>query len=227
MGSDSGSLDEKPGHQVMVSPFSIGKYEVTQAQYMEITGSNPSNFKSGSDAVGRPVERVSWFEAAEFCNKLSEMEGLQKVYAISGTDIRADFSRNGYRLPTEAEWEYAARGGSKSRNYTYAGSNDVNAVAWYSDNAGRTTHPVGGKAPNELGLYDMSGNVWEWCWDWYANTYQSGAQTNPVGAFSGDLRVNRGGSWYGSAGYLRSAYRGINSPGDSYNFVGFRVLRRP
>jgi len=229
MGSYSGSLDEKPVHQVTVSSFMMGKYEVTQEQYQKVMGTNPSNFKSGSYAPKRPVEQVSWYKAVEFCNKLSEFEGLQKVYTINGTDVRADSSRNGYRLPTEAEWEYAAKGGSQSRGYTYSGSNNPEEVAWYdhSSVSSTTTNVVGTKAPNELGLYDMAGNVWEWCWDWYKDSYEAGAQTDPIGSSSGDSRVYRGGSWDSIDSNLQSANRIRNSPGYSSYALGFRVVRRP
>ncbi|HEY9055499.1 MAG TPA: SUMF1/EgtB/PvdO family nonheme iron enzyme, partial [Rectinemataceae bacterium] len=227
MGSNEGYSDEKPVHQVTVSSFMIGRYEVTQEQYQKVMGTNPSKFTSGSEAPRRPVEQVSWYDAVAFCNKLSELEGLQKVYTITGTNVQADFSRNGYRLPTEAEWEYAARGGSQSKGYTYSGSNSIDSVAWYSNNSGSSTHAVGTKAPNELGLYDMSGNVWEWCWDWYKNSYDSWAQKDPMGASSGGGRVLRGGCWGDSPSNLRSAYRGGLSPGNRYNILGFRLVRRP
>ena len=236
MGSASGDADEKPIHQVTVSSFMLGKYEVTQEQYQLVMGTNPSNFKSGSDAPSRPVEQVKWYDAVAFCNALSAKEGLAPVYTIKGTSVSAEFSKYGYRLPTEAEWEYAARGGPSSRGYTYSGSNDVGQVAWYSSNSGSSTHVVGTKAPNELGLYDMSGNVWEWCWDWYDKSYYSASQAkDPLGAASGaasgassgGFRVIRGGSWFDSAEYLRSAYRDNFSPGISFYLLGFRVLRRP
>jgi formylglycine-generating enzyme required for sulfatase activity len=226
MGSNTGDSDEKPVHQVTISSFMIGKYEVTQEQYQWVIGTNPSYFASGSDAGKRPVEQVSWYDAVAFCNRLSEMEGLEKVYVINGTNVYEGFKRNGYRLPAEAEWEYAARGGEKSKNLTYAGSNDVRQVAWYDDNSGKQPRVVGTKAPNELGIYDMSGNVWEWCWDWYGS-YESGQQTDPLGASLGSYRVRRGGSWDYSAGYLRSAYRDSFSPGNRNYNIGFRVARRP
>jgi formylglycine-generating enzyme required for sulfatase activity len=158
MGSNSGDSDEKPLHQVTLSDFYIGKYEVTQKQWREIMGNNPSHFNGDE----RPVEYVSWNDAQEFIRKLNAKTGQK------------------YRLPTEAEWEYAACGGQQSRGYTYSGSNDINAVAWYGNNSNNKTHAVGQKQANELGLHDMSGNVWEWCGDWYDN-YSSGAQTNPAG----------------------------------------------
>lgn len=201
MGSPTGLWDQKPVHQVTVSSFWMSSHEITQAQYENVTGSNPAHFKGDP---GRPVESVTWYDAVEFCNKLSELEGLEKVYAIServpssGCPIRSakvtmDRRANGYRLPTEAEWEYAARGGQSSRGYAYAGSNTLRDVAWCVDNSGGSAQAVGMKAPNELGLYDLSGNVREWCWDWYGD-YPSGEQIEPTGTSSGMGRVTRGGS---------------------------------
>jgi formylglycine-generating enzyme required for sulfatase activity len=227
MGSDSGYSDEKPVHQVTLSSFMIGKFEVTQGLFQKVMGNNPSKYYNDSESPRRPVESVSWYEAVAFCNKLSELAGLQTVYAISGTNVETDFSRNGYRLPTESEWEYAARGGNKSRNYKYSGSNDAGIVAWYDANSGDTTHAVGTKAPNELGLYDMSGNVWEWCWDWYKDSYDAGAQRNPLGASSGDNRVLRGGDKHNRASNLSATNRNQDDPSKRYVNVGFRVVRRP
>jgi formylglycine-generating enzyme required for sulfatase activity len=191
---------EKPVHQVTLSNFYIGKYEVTQAQWEAIMGNNPSSFKGGK----QPVEEVSWNEAQEFIKRLNAATGKK------------------YRLPTEAEWEYAARGGNKSRGYKYSGSNNIDEVAWYDNNSGSKTHPVGTKKANELGIYDMSGNVWEWCNDWYGN-YGSSAQTNPAGASSGSNRVDRGGSWDYDARYCRVAFRNFYSPGNRNNGLGLRV----
>ncbi len=220
MGSTEGSSDEEPVHTVRVGDFYIGKYEVTQAEWQEAMGRNPSRFKG----TNRPVERVSWYDAVEYCNKLSQREGLTPVYRINGKSVTANWNADGYRLPAEAEWEYAARGGSSSRGYKYAGSDNVGRAGWYDDNSGDKTHPVGGKSPNELGIYDMSGNVWEWCWDW-KGAYSSGSQTNPKGPGSGSGRVLRGGSWVDSARYLRSAYRSSGSPGISHDSIGFRLVR--
>ncbi|MDN5354274.1 MAG: hypothetical protein PWQ09_1030 [Candidatus Cloacimonadota bacterium] len=239
MGSNSSDAndDEQPVHTVSVDDFFIGKYEVTQKEWREVMGDNPSRFKGDN----RPVENVSWYDAVEFCNKKSEMEGLEKCYSGRG----CDFSKNGYRLPTEAEWEYAARGGieSDNANYRYAGSNDIDKVAWYWKNSGDTrlsgnwdygkidnnncrTHPVGQKQPNELGIYDMSGNVGEWCWDWYdSNYYAYSPKNNPQRPSSGSYRVNRGGSWADSADGCRVAGRSGGDPDRSYSGIGFRVVR--
>jgi len=222
MGSNDGYSNESPVHNVTVNDFYIGKYEVTQKEWREVMGNNPSTFKGDN----RPVEEVSWYNAVEFCNKKSEMEGFEKCYSGSGDNIECDITKNGYRLPTEAEWEYAARGGieSDNANYRYAGSNNLDEVAWYEDNSGDKTHPVGKKQPNELGLYDMSGNVWEWCNDWYGN-YSSSSHTNPRGASSGSYRVDRGGGWGGHAGDCRVADRGSGASDRSSSHIGFRIAR--
>ncbi len=193
--------DEKSTHQVTISSFYIGKYEVTQAQWKEIMGSNPGSFKGDN----LPVENVSWNDVQEFIRKLNAKTGKT------------------YRLPTEAEWEFAARGGNQSRHYQYSGSNTLGDVAWYYDNSGSKTHAVGSKRPNELGIYDMSGNVWEWCSDWYGD-YSSGSQTNPKGPNSGSSRMYRGGSWYGSAEFCRVANRGYYDPDFRYCSIGFRLV---
>jgi formylglycine-generating enzyme required for sulfatase activity len=213
--------DEGPQHQVTVKSFYMGKYEVTQREWREVMGNNPSNFKGDN----LPVEQVSWFEVIEYCNKRSVKERLTPCYRGSGNSITCDWSANGYRLPTEAEWEYAAKGGNKNfLTYLYAGSNSAGAVAWYDGNSGNTTHPVGTKAPNDLGIYDLSGNVWEWCWDWKGD-YGSGAQTGPAGPSSGSDRVLRGGSWYNDARFLRSSLRGNNVPSRRNSIIGFRLVR--
>ena len=220
MGSANGEDDEKLVHSVTVSDFNIGKYEVTQGEYEAVMGKNPA--KSYGIGDNYPVYYVSWYDAVEFCNKRSDKEGLNRCYSGSGENIKCDFDANGYRLPTEAEWEFAARGGNKSKGYKYAGGNDLKQVAWYSYNSGNKTHSAEGKQANELGIYDMSGNVWEWCWDQYGD-YSSGSQNNPRGSSSGSYRVNRGGSWYNYASNCRLANRNCNSPGNSYNDLGFRI----
>ena len=203
MGSTSGESDEKPVHSVTLSAFNIGKYEVTQAQWKALMGNNPSNF-AGCDEC--PVETVSWNDVQDFIRKLNVQTGKN------------------YRLPTEAEWEFSARGGKSSKGYTYSGSNDLNAVAWNADKSGNKTHIVGGKQANELGIYDMTGNVWEWCSDWYG-PYSSYDETNPPGASSGKSRVLRGGSWDDSGNYCRTSIRlrGFNPSDWNYN-SGFRLV---
>ena len=191
-GSDAEN-DEYPVHSVTLSDYYIGQTEVTQELWEAVMGSNPSYFK-GNDQ--RPVEAVSWNDCQEFIEKLNRLTGKN------------------FRLPTEAEWEYAARGGSKSRGYKYSGSNDAKVVAWYDDNSGDKTHPVAQKQSNELGLYDMSGNVYEWCSDRYGR-YSSNSQTNPRGASSGSDRVLRGGSWCSGAWCVRVSDRLNDTPDDS------------
>jgi len=221
--------NEKPVHSVTISDFYIGKYEVTQNQWVKVMGSNPSSFKGGN----LPVERVSWNDVQKFILRLNTMTGKK------------------YRLPTEAEWEYAARGGVNSRGYKYSGSNNINYVAWYNVNSGdkvlkdglfeeyinkddfdeytkilvsnkNKTWAVGTKSPNELGIYDMNGNVHEWVSDWYGS-YSSVAQINPKGPSAGSYRVGRGGSWYSDGGDCRVSDRGSYGPDDSHFIIGFRL----
>ena len=196
--------DEKPAHSVTLSSYYIGQTEVTQALWKEVMGKNPSRFEGDTN----PVECVSWDDCQTFIQKLNQRTGKT------------------FRLPTEAEWEYAARGGKKSRGYKYSGSNDIGTVAWCAGNSGRKTHAVGTKAPNELGLYDMSGNVWEWCSDWYGG-YSAGAQTNPQGPSAGSGRVLRGGSWGRSAWSCRVSYRSGPDPDNSSSFNGLRLVLVP
>ena len=221
--SDSANDDEKPIHTVTVDSFNMGMYPVTQKEWMSVMGNNPSSFKGDN----RPVETVSWYEAVRFCNKLSQMEGLKPAYTINGTNVTWDRNADGYRLPTEAEWEYAARGGhSAPRIYLYSGSNDADAVAWYTWNSGMSTQEIGALKPNWLDLYDMSGNTWEWCWDWYDATYYTySPQNNPEGASSGPGRVFRGGSYGFPPPYLRITYRDYGPPGSKDDDMGFRLVR--
>ena len=201
-GNDAYS-DEKPAHEVTLSTFSIGETEVTQALWQAVMGSNPSNFK---DNPQKPVECVSWDDCQEFIKKLNSLTGKS------------------FRLPTEAEWEYAARGGSKSRKTKYSGGSDIGSVAWYSGNSGSKTHPVKGKSPNELGLYDMNGNVYEWCEDWYGS-YGSSAQSNPKGSSTGSSRVNRGGSWNDYVRYCRVSIRSNSTPDSRSDNHGLRLAQ--
>jgi formylglycine-generating enzyme required for sulfatase activity len=245
--------DEKPFHQVTVSDFSIGKYPVTNAQFCDFLNQTGNIQEGGATWINmegsylsekcriqsadgiafsvepgyenHPVIYVSWFGAKAFADWLSEK-----------TDKK-------YRLPTEAEWEFAARGGRLSKRFTYSGSNDLKEVGWYWENSGDKplsgkwdsdriaknncrSHPVGEKSPNELGIYDMSGNVWEWCWDWY-DTYTAKAQTNPSGPENGSYRVYRGGSWALSARDCRVSHRNNNAPEFRFYFLGFRLASSP
>ena len=209
MGSDDGEGDEIPVHDVTLSDYYIGETEVTQALWEAVMGSNPSYFK-GSD---NPVECVSYDECITFVKKLND-----KLKAAGQLPAGREF-----RLPTEAEWEYAARGGNRSQGYRYSGSNTRSSVAWYYGNSKYRTHPVKKKQANELGLYDMSGNVWEWCYDWYSNGYSSSSQTNPKGPSTSYSRVLRGGSWVNDAQYCRVAGRNGSSPDDRININGLRL----
>lgn len=200
MGSENGNSDEKPVHSVTLSSYYIGQMEVTQALWNAVMGNNPSSFK-GDDL---PVERVSWSDCQVFISKLNELTG------------------ENFRLPTEAEWEFAAKGGIKSKGYIYSGSNTIGDVAWYDGNSGNKTHAVGTKTPNELGIYDMTGNVNEWCQDWYGS-YSSSAQTNPADPASGSDRVSRGGSWFNDATRCPTASRFYPAPRSTAANLGFRL----
>jgi formylglycine-generating enzyme required for sulfatase activity len=245
------NLNSNYGANVTISSFYVGKYEVTQKEWTEVMGDNPSKFEGDN----LPVEMVTWYECVEYCNKRSLRNALKPYYTIdkNKTDpnnqndddkikwtVTINAGANGYRLPTEAEWEYAAGGGQMSKNYTYSGGNDVDKVAWYWKNSGDTnltgfwrwptieqnnnkTKPVGGKEPNELGLYDMSGNTREWCWDWYGDLKADG--TDPIGSSSGSLRVWKGGGWMGGDFCCEPSFRGSYEQYNRGTDQGFRVCR--
>ena len=193
--------NELPTHQVTVSSFYMGKYEITQKEWEGVMGNNPSSIKGDN----LPVENVSWNDIQEFIFRLNAVTGKK------------------YRLPTEAEWEYAARGGNQSNGFKYSGSNNLDAVAWYAGNSGNNTHPVGYKQPNELGIYDMSGNVWEWCSDWYGE-YPEFSQINPQGPVSGSERIGRGGAYYVIATRCRVSNRDSDPPNLFGSTLGFRLV---
>jgi formylglycine-generating enzyme required for sulfatase activity len=204
MGSNDGEDDEKPLHTVKITKgFYMGAFEVTQGQYQKVMGNNPSNFK-GEDNL--PVETVSWDAAVEFCKKLSQKEGKT------------------YRLPTEAEWEYACRAGTTTKFSFGEDESRLGEYAWYAQNSGDKTHAVGEKKPNAWGLYDMAGNVWEWCNDSYLSRYGSSPTNNPASPTGGGFRVIRGGGWFYFAYYCRVSCRGISIPGFRCSRGGFRVV---
>ncbi len=225
---------------VTVSSFYMDKYELTQSAYQTVMGVNPSYF---TGVTNGPVEQVSWFNTIEYCNRRSLNEGITPCYSYSTygtnpadwpagwntdynnhTNVSCSWTANGYRLPTEAEWEFAAKGGNSTHGYTYSGSNTLGIVAWYGDNSGGTSHTVGTKTANELDLYDMSGNIWEWNWDIYG-AYPGSAQTNPHGAVSGSYRVLRGGGWYSNDNNCAVSIRSYSTSTYSYGDIGFRLVR--
>jgi len=225
--------------EMTLSAFKMSKYLVTQELYQAVTGNNPSSFSSSPDGTEvqgkRPVETITWFDAVEFCNKLSEREGLTPVYTITGrtpetgypitaATVIPNWSNNGYRLPTDTQWEYACRAGTNTDWYFGNDVNELKNYAWYSANSNNKTHEVGLKTKNAFGLYDMHGNVWEWCWDWFAD-YPVEPKTDYFGPSAGTDRVERGGSWYSSAEITRSARRGYGYPYYGYFNLGFRLVR--
>ena len=209
---------EKPRHEVDIPHLLlVMKYPVTQALYTDVTGQNPSSFKGPQ----HPVENVSWYEAIAFANALSQANGFQPVYTIQGSDVDWNSHADGWRLPTEAEWEYFARGGEY---HLFAGDDRIDAVAWYTENS-ETTSPVGQKKANGFGLYDVSGNVLEWCWDRWKREYRKAAAVNPTGPDRGSTRIVRGGGWNNSASLMRLSARNSLKPDIRFNGLGFRLVR--
>lgn len=220
MGDVGGGFpNEKPLHQVSLSNFSIGKFEITTSTWKRIMGERDSNIEDK-----KPITNVSWIQAIEFCNKLSTYFNLNPYYSIIGSNVRINQSANGYRLPTEAEWEYAARGGSRSTDKKYSGSSEINEVANYQRNSSGAIVEVGTKKPNELGIHDMSGNAAEWCWDYFGG-YFSNSQDDPTGPTSGERRVFRGGSVRTDAINCRVSHRDKLLPSKQDQYIGFRVAR--
>jgi len=240
--------DERPRHEVTLTSFYLSKYEITQQEWKDVMGENPSNFTGNH----LPVEKVNWYDALVFCNKLSVKNGLSPAYSILGSTNPSDWGNipvypdinaawdaveivneaNGYRMPTEAQWEYACRAGtttpfSTGENITTDQANYNGHYPYKGNPEGiflETTVEVGSFKPNAWGLYDMHGNVWEWCWDWHAR-YEEDAQNNPEGAVIGAYRVARGGSWNNNARFLRSAARGSSAPAFRESIIGLRIAR--
>lgn len=224
MGNKESNSDIHHPHKVRVSSFYIGKYEVSQALWKKVTGKNPSYFTD----KGVPVHNITWYEAIKFCNKLSRSENLQEVYDIHAINNKVTFldNRNGYRLPTEAEWEYAARGGHMSTETLYSGSNDPNEVAWFYDNSETGPQKSGLKKPNELGIFDMSGNFYEWCWDIYnIEYYKKSVYENPKGYPYGQERIVRGGAWLRKSETCSVYFRRAISPKAKELIIGLRLVR--
>jgi len=233
MGSSDNEKTKRPLHRVKINPFIMSVTVVTQAQYERITGQNPSRFAPDSNFISieeqsrfenRPVESVTWYHAARFCNVLSKRVGLDPCY--DSNDWSCDFALNGFRLPTEAEWEYACRAGTTTRFHTGNSRDDLSRAGWFDANSDHRTHSVRQKESNAFGLYDMHGNVWEWCNDWYTENYNAADNDNPRGPVKGQAKVIRGGSWHFFSTCCESAYCGYHGPDRKYYDIGFRVVRR-
>ena len=229
MGNNTGvEPHERPEHNVSISSFYLAKTELTWDDYEKFCDSTkhykPDDMKWGKGT--RPAVIVSWYDAVEYCNWLSKQQKLQPCYVIKDKEVTWLDTANGYRLPTEAEWEYAARGGSKSKKTLYAGADKIDDVAWYEKNSDNKTQPTAQKTANELGLYDMNGNVWEWVWDVYdGEYYRKSPAENPKGPGAGVYRVFRGGAWYNKVPYVTVSTRQYHSPEYRQNSVGFRIAR--
>jgi formylglycine-generating enzyme required for sulfatase activity len=225
----SADNDEQTEHTVTVKDFELCKFEVTVWQWKQYVKANKLKMPvkpTWGFQDNYPINNITWEEAVQYCNWLSKKEKLTPVYSQHGPNIFCNFNANGYRLPTEAEWEYAAKGGNKAKDTKFSGSTAVNEIAWHKANSKGTPHTVGTKLPNELGIYDMSGNVWEWCWDWYNKDYYKVEDgNNPKGPTMGERKAVRGGSWDSNINYLRPANRISTIPSKTHEFYGFRVAR--
>ncbi|MDT3739204.1 MAG: formylglycine-generating enzyme family protein [Candidatus Kapabacteria bacterium] len=217
-GSITSSVNEMPAKEITITkPLIISKYEISQRIYETVTGTNPSRVK----ALDLPVENVSWKLAIQFCNDLSKLHNLEEVYTITGSDAVFNSDKNGWRLPTEAEWEYVCRAGTTT---DFSGTGILSDMGWYGDNSGLKMHPGGQKAANNFGIYDIHGNVWEWCWDYFSeNYYQTSPVSDPKGPATGDRRVLRGGSWFDGLNFARSSNRTI--PENMVGNTGIRIVR--
>ena len=225
MGDANGvyETNERPSRTVAINSFYMSKYEVSQALYQQVMGENPSQLKGDK----RPVEKVTWYDALLFCNKLSARDGYTSVYSDIDGAVKANWSANGYRLPTEAEWEYACRAGTTTPYYTGSTGEDLARCAWYSGNSSDGPKDRGQLAPNSFGLYDMHGNVFEWCWDWYrADYYSQGINNNPLGPDGGDEKICRGGSYFVFEYGCRAGFRSMLAPEYAGRDIGFRLVRR-
>ena len=218
---------EKPQHSVTVSAFAIARYPVTRQLYREILGRSPEQWKeTGDDQL--PANYLTWFDAVKFCNALSAKQGLRPCYRIDGDRVDWDRKANGYRLPTEAEWEYAVRAGTTTRWFFGDDDAELSRYAWFTSNSGGRVHPVGEKKSNPWNLHDMIGNVWDWCWDWFGDySKDAAAVIDPIGSSTGVGRVLRGGAYWGEGRYLRSADRFRDEPENRLDLVGVRCVRGP
>lgn len=220
--------DERPSHQVKLKSFMIGKYEVSTYEWKQFAAAQktklPESTWEAKDNL--PITNITWEDAIQFCNWLSSKENLTPAYIKKGNQYECNFDANGYRLPTEAEWEFAARGGNNSLGYKYSGANKMDNISWNKSNSNGTPHPYGTKLPNELGIFDMTGNVWEWCWDWYnEDYYKMKTHVNPKGPINGLKKIVRGGSWDSVSSYARVSNRISSTTGTTYPFYGMRLAR--
>jgi len=220
LGDTTEEIEIEAESVININPFNMGKYPMTNREYMLFKPDHKGKWSEPD----YPVESVSWYDAIDYCNWLSDIEGLEGCYSGSGDNIKMNIDKNGYRLPTEAEWEYACR--ARTETVYYWGDEFDKDYCWAMSNSGYKPHPVGQRKPNPWGLYDMSGNVWEWCWDWYDKDYYGKSPTNnPTGTETGKYRVNRGGSWYSYDHYCSSSHRGDDEPKLMAKSNGFRIMK--